>query len=33
MSKAPPAVIEGAKKQLADQEAKAEEIARLLAAL
>jgi valyl-tRNA synthetase len=33
VSKAPPAVIEGAKKQLADQEAKAEEIARLLAAL
>jgi valyl-tRNA synthetase len=33
VSKAPPAVIEGAKKQLADQEAKAEEIERLLKAL
>lgn len=33
VSKAPPTVIDGAKKQLADQEAKAEEIKRLLAAL
>ena len=33
VSKAPPAVIDGANKQLADQEAKAEEIQRLLKAL
>ena len=33
VSKAPPAVIEGAKKQLADQESKAEEIERLLKSL
>jgi len=33
VSKAPPAVIDGAKQQLAEQEAKAEEIKRLLAAL
>ena len=33
VSKAPPAVIEGARKQLADLQAKAAEIERLLAAL
>ena len=33
VSKAPPAVIDGAKQQLADLEAKAEEIERLLKAL
>jgi len=32
-SKAPPAVLEGARKQLADQRAKAAELQRLLAAL
>lgn len=32
-SKAPPAVLEGARKQLADQQAKRDELARLLAAL
>ncbi|HRE04863.1 MAG TPA: hypothetical protein PKX00_04590 [Opitutaceae bacterium] len=33
VSKAPPAVLEGARKQLADQKAKRAEIERLLAAL